>query len=111
MYYGEVRKLLVVPTLFIVMTAGASAADVKAGQTAYEKACKSCHGADGTPNPGMVKALKVDMRDLKSPEVQAASDDQLKKVITAGTGKMKPVASVTGDSVNDVVAYVRSLKK
>ena len=111
MYDWDVRKLLVVPTLFILMTAGASAADVKAGQTAYEKACKSCHGADGTPNPAMVKALKVDMRDLKSPEVQAQSDDQLKKAITAGTGKMKPVASVTGDSANDVVAYMRTWKK
>jgi mono/diheme cytochrome c family protein len=105
------QKLLVVPTLFILMTAGVSAADVKAGQTAYEKACKSCHGIDGTPNPTMVKALKVDMRDLKSPEVQAESDDQIKKAITSGTGKMRPVASVTGDSANDVVAYIRTLKK
>jgi mono/diheme cytochrome c family protein len=107
----DVQKLLIVPTLFILMTAGATAADVKAGQTAYEKSCKSCHGVDGTPNAAIAKALKADMRDLKSPEVQAESDDQLRKVITTGTGKMKPVASVTGDSVNDVVAYIRTLKK
>jgi mono/diheme cytochrome c family protein len=93
------------------MTAGAMAADPKAGQAAYEKACKSCHGVDGTPNPAMAKALKVDMRDLKSPEVQSESDSDLGKVITAGKGKMRPVASVTGDSVNDVVAYIRTLKK
>jgi mono/diheme cytochrome c family protein len=111
MYHWEVRKLLVVPTLFILMTAGAAAADVKAGQTAYDKACKSCHGVDGTPNPAIAKAFKVEIRDLKSPEVQSESDDDLKKVITAGKGKMRPVASVTGDSVNDVVAYVRTLKK
>jgi predicted CXXCH cytochrome family protein len=105
------RTLVAIPTFFILITAGAQAADVNAGHAAYDKACKSCHGADGTPNPGMVKALKVDMRDLKSPEVQAESDDQIKKVITTGTGKMKPVASVTGDSANDVVAYIRTLKK
>ncbi len=111
MYDRDVRKLLAVLTLFILIAAGASAADVKAGQTAYDKACKSCHGADGTPNPAVVKALKIDMRDLKSPEVQAESDDQLKKAITAGVGKMRPVASGTGESVNDVVAYMRTWKK
>jgi mono/diheme cytochrome c family protein len=105
------QKLLAVPTLFIVMTAGATAADVKAGQATYEKSCKSCHGVDGTPNPAMAKALKVDMRDLKSGDVQKQSDGDLAKVITAGTGKMRPVTSVTGDSVNNVVAYIRTWKK
>jgi mono/diheme cytochrome c family protein len=105
------RKLLAVPTLFCLLAAGAAAADVNAGKAAYEKACKSCHGADGTPNPAMAKALKVEMRDLKAPEVQSKSDDDLKKGITAGVGKMRPVTSVTGDSVNDVVAYLRTLKK
>lgn len=97
--------------LLITTTAAVQAADVKAGQAVYEKSCKSCHGLDGTPNAGIAKALKVDMRDLKSPGVQAKSDDELAKAITAGTGKMKPVASVTGDSVANVVAYVRTLKK
>jgi len=87
------------------------AADAKAGQAAYDKSCKTCHGSDGTPNAGLAKAMKVDMRDLKSAEVQAASDDDLKKVITAGKGKMRPVTSVTGKAVDDVVAYMRSLKK
>jgi mono/diheme cytochrome c family protein len=87
------------------------AADAKAGQAAYDKSCKGCHGSDGTPNAGLAKAMKVDMRDLKSAEVQAASDDDLKKVITAGKGKMHPVAGVTGKAVDDVVAYMRSLKK
>jgi len=105
------QKLLAVPTFFILMTAGAMAADVKAGQAAYDKSCKSCHGADGTPNAAIAKALKVDMKDLKSSDVQGKSDADLAKAITAGTGKMRPVAAVSGDSVNDVVAYVRSLKK
>ncbi|HTW66691.1 MAG TPA: cytochrome c [Bryobacteraceae bacterium] len=105
------EKLFVVPILFILTAAGAVAANVKAGQTAYDKACKSCHGADGAPNPAIAKAFKVDMRDLKSPEVQGKSDDQLKKDITDGTGKMRPVKSLSSESVDDVVAYMRSLKK
>ena len=35
----------------------------------------------------------------------------VKKVISEGQGKMKPVASVTGADLDNVVAYVHSLKK
>ncbi len=55
--------------------------------------------------------MKVEMRPLGSAEVQAQSDDDLKKIITEGKGKMRPVASVTGKSVDDVVAYVRTLEE
>ena len=89
----------------------AVAADAQAGKAAYDKACKSCHGADGTPNAGMVKALKVEMRHLGSNEVQAQSDAELKKAITDGKGKMKPVKTVTGPAADDVVAFMRTLKK
>jgi hypothetical protein len=55
--------------------------------------------------------MKVDLRNLGSPEIQNMSDDDLKKIITEGKGKMRPVASVTGKSVDDVVAFLRTLKK
>jgi mono/diheme cytochrome c family protein len=89
----------------------ALAADAKAGQAAYDKSCKSCHGADGTPNPNIAKMMKVEMLALGSAQVQALSDDELKQVITNGKGKMPKVPSVTGTSADDVVAYVRTLKK
>jgi mono/diheme cytochrome c family protein len=84
------------------------AADAKAGKDVYDKSCKSCHGADGTPNAGIAKMYKVDMKDLKTTDV---SDTDIKKVITDGMGKMKPITSVTGASVDNVVAYIRSFKK
>ena len=87
------------------------AADPKAGQTVYDKSCKSCHGADGTPNAAIAKMLKVEMRDLKAAGVQARSDVDLKKVIVDGEGKMKPTAGVSSASADDMVAYVRTLKK
>lgn len=86
------------------------AADLSAGKAAYDRSCKSCHGADGAPNAAIAKMLKVDMRDLKSPDVQAMSDDDLKKSITDGKGKMKPVASASGAAA-DIVAYMRTWKK
>jgi cytochrome c5 len=86
-------------------------ADAAAEKTTFDRSCKSCHGADGTPNPNIAKMMRVEMRSLGSPEVQAMSDDDLRKIITEGMGKMKPVASVTGKSADDVVAFVRTLKK
>jgi len=88
----------------------AAAADAQAGKATYDKACKSCHGADGTPNPAIAKAMKVDMKALGSAEVQAHSDAELKTLITDGKGKMKPVKSVSGAALDNVVAYVRTLK-
>ena len=89
----------------------ASAADAKAGQAVYDKSCKSCHGPDGAANPAIAKMFNVEMRDLKSTQVQEMGDDDVKKIISAGKGKMKPITSVSGPALDDVVAYVRSLKK
>jgi mono/diheme cytochrome c family protein len=105
------RTLLATLILACLSAAAASAADAKAGQTVYDKSCKSCHGPDGTANPAIAKMMKVDMQDLKSAEVQSMTDGDLKKVVTDGKGKMRPVNTVSGPAVDDVVAYVRSLKK
>ncbi len=105
------RTILAIFSLAALSTCAVYAADAKAGQAVYDKSCKGCHGADGTPNAAMAKAMKVDMKDLKSPEVQAMSEADLEKVVTMGKGKMHPVASVTGASVSDVIAYVKTLKK
>jgi mono/diheme cytochrome c family protein len=101
-------------TLLIGICAAAAillAADAAAGKTVFDKSCKTCHGADGAPNPNIAKMMKVDMKALGSAEVQALSDDDIKKIVTDGKGKMRPVAGVTGKSADDVVAYVRTLKK
>jgi len=105
-------RTIVIGTALVVLGSGTAwAADVKAGEAAYEKSCKSCHGADGTPNAAVAKMMKVDMKDLKSSDIQGMSDADLKKVITDGKGKMKPVTSVTGPAVDNVAAYVKSFKK
>ncbi len=105
------RMILTAFTLAALSATAVRAADAKAGKDVYDKSCKSCHGADGTANPGVAKMMKVDIPDLKSPAVQAMSDADLKKIVSEGKGKMKPAASVTGASLDNVVAYVHSLKK
>jgi hypothetical protein len=51
------------------------------------------------------------MKDLKSAEVQAKSDADIKKIIDEGIGKMKPIKTVTGADADNVVAFIRTLKK
>lgn len=105
------RTILMILTVAGLSATAVLAADAKAGKAGYDKSCKSCHGPDGTANAAIEKMTKVQMRDLKSPEVQALSDADLEKAITHGVGKMKAVKTVTGAEVGNVVAYVRSLKK
>jgi mono/diheme cytochrome c family protein len=104
------RITLTIVTLTALSTTAGFAADVTAGQATYNKSCRGCHGPDGTPSPGIAKMFPG-IKALGSADVQATSDADIKAVIANGKGKMKPVASVTGASVDNVVAYVRSLKK
>jgi mono/diheme cytochrome c family protein len=104
------RRLTTV-VMGVLFAAALIAADATAGKAAYEKACRSCHGADGAPNPKIAAMMKAEMRHLGSKEVQGMSEEAHKKVITEGHGKMKPVKSVSGTAVDDVVAYVRTLKQ
>jgi mono/diheme cytochrome c family protein len=90
-------------------SAAAFGADAKAGQAAYEKSCRGCHGAAGAASPAISKMFPT-IPELSSDKVQGESDADLKKVITDGKGKMKPVKTLTA-APDDVVAFVRTLKK
>jgi mono/diheme cytochrome c family protein len=102
----DMRMIMMTVALATLSSTAGFAADAAAGKAVYDKSCKSCHGAEGTPPAGMAKAMNI--KDFKSTEF---SDADIKTAITDGKGKMKPVSSVTGASVDNVVAYVRSLKK
>ncbi len=87
-----------------------SGGDAEKGKALYTSKCKMCHAAEGEGNPGMAKALKVEMKALGSKEVQAIKDPELKKDIVEGNGKMKAV-KLTDEEAANVIAFLRTLKK
>ncbi len=78
------------------------------GAALYKTKCAACHGPDGSGQTPVGKNLKV--KNLSSPEVQALTDAELTKVLTAGKGKMPPSRLGT-DDMKAVIGFVRSLKK
>ena len=105
------KNAILIAALAALSAGSMFAANAKNGNAVYDKSCKQCHGADGTANPAIAKVMNVQMADLKSAEVQGLSDAAIKDIVTNGKGKMKPVKTVTGADLDDVAAYIHTLKK
>jgi mono/diheme cytochrome c family protein len=102
-YVFAIVAICLLPSLMF-----AAAGDAVKGKDVYTAKCKSCHGADGTPNAGMAKAMGI--KPMSDKDIQAKSDADLKKAVSDGFGKMKPVAGVAGADLDNVIAFVRTLK-
>ncbi|MGH9787390.1 MAG: c-type cytochrome [Candidatus Acidiferrales bacterium] len=94
-----------------IFAVSGSAGDATKGKVIYTRSCLKCHAADGSGQPAIAKALKVEMKALGSEEVQKLTDEQIKKDIVEGTGKMQKVAGLSDQDVADVIAYVRTFAK
>ncbi len=101
--------VLILTVAFSGMTAGKG--DAAKGKAVYAKRCGTCHGPAGEPKAAVAKMMKVEIPHIGSKEVQAKSDDDLKKVVTAGQGKMKAVTGLSDADVADLVAFMRTLAK
>ncbi len=93
------------------LTGSALAADASSGKDLYMRHCRGCHGQNGEGNPTMEKAMKVKIESLDSKAIQSMSDADLHKVIADGKGKMPAISNLSDAQVNDVIAYIRTLKK
>jgi cytochrome c6 len=78
------------------------------GEATYKAKCQSCHGAAGTPNPGIAKLMGV--KPVSDPDIKKLTVEQIEATVKSGKGKMKPVAGLSDAQVKDVSAYFTTLK-
>ena len=78
------------------------------GQATYKAKCQMCHGANGTPSPGMAKMMSI--KPVSDPAVKALTADQMFTAVKNGKGKMKPVTGLTDRQIKDAVTFYRGLK-
>lgn len=78
------------------------------GDAIYKAKCASCHGATGTPSPGMAKMLGI--KPASDPDMKKLTVDQIEAAVKNGKGKMKPVSGLSDAQVRAVAEYFKSLK-
>ena len=91
----------------LVLLAG-TVSFAQSGEALYKSKCQSCHGATGTPNPGLAKLMGI--KPTSDPEMQKLTLDQVEATVKNGKGKMHPVAGLTDAQIKEVAAYFKTLK-
>lgn len=96
--------------LLLALLVSSSLLSAQDGPTLFKSKCAMCHGPDGAGKTTM--GQKLNIRDLRSPEVQKQSDAELTQTITKGKNKMPAYeGKLTKEQLASVVAYVRELGK
>jgi len=83
-----------------------TAGDPEAGKAVYKSKCMICHGVDGEGKTGYAKAMNLEPARLGSDAVQKKTDAEIKKIITEGSGKMKPIKDISDADIANVIVYV-----
>jgi mono/diheme cytochrome c family protein len=94
----------------IAASTGTVAVAQSPGADTYKAKCQSCHGAEGTPNPGIAKMMGV--KPVTDPSVKSLSEAQMITDTTNGKGKMPAFkGKLTDAQIKASVDYFRSLAK
>jgi len=94
--------------LALLLTAALPLAAAADNAAVYKAKCAVCHGAEGDGQTPMGK--KMNLRDLRAPEVQKQSNAELTKIIADGKGKMPGYKTkLTADEIKGLVAFMREL--
>jgi mono/diheme cytochrome c family protein len=98
-------------TLVDIMAAAIAPAFAQSsGADIYKAKCQSCHGAEGTPNPGIAKMMGV--KPVSDPSVKSLSEAQMISDTANGKGKMTAFkGKLTDAEIKASVDYFRSLAK
>ena len=78
------------------------------GAATYKAKCAMCHGATGTPSPGMAKMMGI--KPVSDPSMKSLSVAQIEATIKGGKGKMQSIAGLNDAQVKSVAAYFKTLK-
>ena len=101
-----IRSLVALAVVMLVASAVCLAQS--GGEATYKAKCQSCHGSNGTPNPGIAKLMGV--KPVSDPDIKKLTVDQMIASVKTGKGKMKPIAGLTDAQIKDAVTYYRGLK-
>jgi cytochrome c6 len=103
-------RKLGIAVLTIALIALTTSAFADSGADLYKAKCAMCHGPDGSGSTPMGKKLNV--QDLRSPDVTKQTDAELSATISKGKNKMPAYADkLTAAQIHEVVEYVRDLAK
>jgi mono/diheme cytochrome c family protein len=112
-----------------VIPSSAFAADIAAGKAKFQTLCVSCHGesgkGDGPTGKALAAAGQPAPRDFTIGEFvidpdkdgKTGTDADLKEVITkgalvfGGSAMMAPIQGLSDADLDNLVAYIRSLKQ
>jgi mono/diheme cytochrome c family protein len=93
------KNIAMILAFISIPPAGVFAADATAGKTVFDAKCKMCHGAAGAG--GVMDKMPI----------AGTAAATVKAAVSNGKSKMKPLPTVTGGDLENVAAYVASLKK
>jgi len=100
---------LITVTLYI-FSSNSFSAPPPSGAELFKSKCAMCHGPDGSGNTPMGKRLNL--RDLRSSDVQKHTDDELTAIITNGKPPMPAYGkTLSSDDIHQLVTYLRSMAK
>ena len=104
------KKMAILLALALLGMVAAPSAFADDAAALYKTKCASCHAADASGSTPMGKKLNV--RDLRSPDVQKQTDAQLTEITTKGKNKMPAYEKkLTAEQIKELVACIRELGK
>ena len=103
--------LILFVALFSLVSVSFAAGDAAQGKDLFLKKCKACHAEDGAGTPAMQKKFGEKLKPLGSPAVQSQKDETLAKEIAEAVNHKAIAKSLQPADINNLVAFVRTLKK
>jgi high-affinity iron transporter len=116
----RIKTAIIISTAILSLSSTAFAADLVNGKTLFQQSCSSCHGAEGAGDGPVAAALPAEQKPAsfqKAAFKKVTDDASFKELLKKGGAGMGLSAimpaqpALTDAQLDDVIAYVRSLKK